>query len=108
MLNIHMLKGFVKCCNHSFITYVNGVITLTSLCCFSQYLKRHTDSVVSREHFSFSPRMPVGDFYEERETTEVCKFFKLATKLLYIYMYICSKFYILMHCITGHELGPLG
>ena len=37
-----------------------------------QYLKRHQDSVVSREHFSFSPRMPIGDFYEERETPEVC------------------------------------
>lgn len=37
-----------------------------------QYLKRHTDSVVSREHFSFSPRMPVGDFYEERQNPEVC------------------------------------
>ncbi|KAF1390255.1 hypothetical protein PFLUV_G00056170 [Perca fluviatilis] len=35
-----------------------------------KYLKRHTDSVVSREHFSFSPRMPVGDFYEEKETPE--------------------------------------
>ncbi|XP_029291326.1 bromodomain adjacent to zinc finger domain protein 2A [Cottoperca gobio] len=35
-----------------------------------KYLKKHTDSVVSREHFSFSPRMPVGDFYEERETPE--------------------------------------
>lgn len=38
---------------------------------FAQYLKKHTDSVVTREHFSFSPRMPVGDFYEERETAEV-------------------------------------
>lgn len=38
--------------------------------CF-QYLKKHTDSLVSREHFSFSPRMPVGDFYEERESPEV-------------------------------------
>ncbi|KAG7245767.1 hypothetical protein CRUP_010747, partial [Coryphaenoides rupestris] len=28
------------------------------------------DGVVSREHFSFSPRMPIGDFYEERETPE--------------------------------------
>ncbi|CAG6021682.1 unnamed protein product [Menidia menidia] len=37
-----------------------------------KYLKRHTDSVVTREHFSFSPRMPVGDFFEERETSEVC------------------------------------
>lgn len=36
-----------------------------------QYLKKHVDSVVTREHFSFSPRMPVGDFYEERETPEV-------------------------------------
>ncbi|KAJ3586897.1 hypothetical protein NHX12_013289 [Muraenolepis orangiensis] len=35
-----------------------------------KYLKRHQDSVVSREHFSFSPRMPIGDFYEERETPE--------------------------------------
>lgn len=26
---------------------------------------------VRREHFSFSPRMPVGDFYEERDTPEV-------------------------------------
>lgn len=40
--------------------------------CFAQYLNRHTDSVVTREHFSFSPRMPVGDFYEERESPEVC------------------------------------
>lgn len=39
-----------------------------------QYLKRRQDALqgVSREHFSFSPRMPVGDFYEERETPEVC------------------------------------
>lgn len=26
---------------------------------------------VTREHFSFSPRMPVGDFYEMRDTPEV-------------------------------------
>lgn len=26
---------------------------------------------VRREHFSFSPRMPVGDFFEERDTPEV-------------------------------------
>uniref|UniRef100_A0AAV2LZN8 Bromodomain adjacent to zinc finger domain protein 2A n=1 Tax=Knipowitschia caucasica TaxID=637954 RepID=A0AAV2LZN8_KNICA len=37
------------------------------------YLKKHQDSVVSREHFSFSPRMPVGDFYEERETPDGVK-----------------------------------
>ncbi|KAJ4934878.1 hypothetical protein JOQ06_007659 [Pogonophryne albipinna] len=35
-----------------------------------KYLNKHTDSIVTREHFSFSPRMPVGDFYEERETSE--------------------------------------
>ncbi|XP_029689730.1 bromodomain adjacent to zinc finger domain protein 2A isoform X2 [Takifugu rubripes] len=35
-----------------------------------KYLKKHADSLVSREHFSFSPRMPVGDFYEERESPE--------------------------------------
>ncbi|XP_034550685.1 bromodomain adjacent to zinc finger domain protein 2A isoform X2 [Notolabrus celidotus] len=45
-----------------------------------KYLKRHTDSVVSREHFSFSPRMPVGDFYEERETPEGAKWFLLANE----------------------------
>ncbi|XP_074536838.1 bromodomain adjacent to zinc finger domain protein 2A isoform X2 [Halichoeres trimaculatus] len=45
-----------------------------------KYLKRHTDSVVNREHFSFSPRMPVGDFYEERETTEGMKWFLLANE----------------------------
>ncbi|KAG7221621.1 hypothetical protein INR49_017152 [Caranx melampygus] len=45
-----------------------------------RYLKRHTDSVVSREHFSFSPRMPVGDFYEERETPEGMKWVLLANE----------------------------
>ncbi|XP_020496469.2 bromodomain adjacent to zinc finger domain protein 2A [Labrus bergylta] len=45
-----------------------------------KYLKRHTDSVVSREHFSFSPRMPVGDFYEERETPEGMKWTLLANE----------------------------
>ncbi|KAJ8359411.1 hypothetical protein SKAU_G00159360 [Synaphobranchus kaupii] len=35
-----------------------------------KYLKRQQSGVVSREHFSFSPRMPVGDFFEERETSE--------------------------------------
>ncbi|XP_023655442.1 bromodomain adjacent to zinc finger domain protein 2A isoform X2 [Paramormyrops kingsleyae] len=43
-----------------------------------KFLKRHQDSVVSREHFSFSPRIPVGDFYEERETAEGMKWFFLA------------------------------
>uniref|UniRef100_A0A8C7YLD5 Bromodomain adjacent to zinc finger domain, 2A n=1 Tax=Oryzias sinensis TaxID=183150 RepID=A0A8C7YLD5_9TELE len=45
-----------------------------------KYLKRHGDSVVSREHFSFSPRMPVGDFYEERETSEGAKWVLLANE----------------------------
>uniref|UniRef100_UPI0037E93829 bromodomain adjacent to zinc finger domain protein 2A n=1 Tax=Semicossyphus pulcher TaxID=241346 RepID=UPI0037E93829 len=45
-----------------------------------KYLKRHTDSVVSREHFSFSPRMPVGDFYEERETPEGMQWMLLANE----------------------------
>ncbi|KAL4655498.1 bromodomain adjacent to zinc finger domain protein 2A [Arapaima gigas] len=43
-----------------------------------KYLNRHQGSVVTREHFSFSPRMPVGDFFEERETTEGMKWFLLA------------------------------
>uniref|UniRef100_I3KK72 Bromodomain adjacent to zinc finger domain, 2A n=1 Tax=Oreochromis niloticus TaxID=8128 RepID=I3KK72_ORENI len=45
-----------------------------------KYLKKHTDSVVTREHFSFSPRMPVGDFYEERETPEGVKWVLLANE----------------------------
>ncbi|XP_069382190.1 bromodomain adjacent to zinc finger domain protein 2A [Paralichthys olivaceus] len=45
-----------------------------------KYLKRRTDSVVSREHFSFSPRMPIGDFYEERETPEGVKWVLLANE----------------------------
>lgn len=36
-----------------------------------QYLSRNVVQDVRREHFSFSPRMPVGDFYEERDTPEV-------------------------------------
>ncbi|XP_016148960.1 bromodomain adjacent to zinc finger domain protein 2A [Sinocyclocheilus grahami] len=47
-----------------------------------KFLKRHQDALqgVSREHFSFSPRMPVGDFYEERETPEGMKWFLLANE----------------------------
>ncbi|KAM9351006.1 bromodomain adjacent to zinc finger domain protein 2A [Symphorus nematophorus] len=45
-----------------------------------KYLNKHTDSVVSREHFSFSPRMPVGDFYEERESPEGMKWVLLANE----------------------------
>uniref|UniRef100_H3D4X9 Bromodomain adjacent to zinc finger domain, 2A n=1 Tax=Tetraodon nigroviridis TaxID=99883 RepID=H3D4X9_TETNG len=45
-----------------------------------KYLKKHTDSLVSREHFSFSPRMPVGDFYEERESPEGAAWVLLANE----------------------------
>ncbi|XP_066526414.1 bromodomain adjacent to zinc finger domain protein 2A isoform X2 [Hoplias malabaricus] len=47
-----------------------------------KYLKRHKDNLngVTREHFSFSPRMPVGDFYEERDTPEGKKWFQLANE----------------------------
>uniref|UniRef100_A0A8C2CQ27 Bromodomain adjacent to zinc finger domain, 2A n=1 Tax=Cyprinus carpio TaxID=7962 RepID=A0A8C2CQ27_CYPCA len=47
-----------------------------------KYLTRHRDALqgVSREHFSFSPRMPVGDFYEERESPEGMKWFLLANE----------------------------
>ncbi|XP_073325774.1 bromodomain adjacent to zinc finger domain protein 2A isoform X2 [Pagrus major] len=45
-----------------------------------KYLKKHSDSVVTREHFSFSPRMPVGDFYEERESPEGMKWVLLANE----------------------------
>lgn len=44
---------------------------LTSHCPSSQYLSRNVVHSVRREHFSFSPRMPVGDFFEERDTPEV-------------------------------------
>ncbi|KAG2467559.1 BAZ2A protein, partial [Polypterus senegalus] len=46
----------------------------------SQYLSRHQTLPVSREHFSFSPRMPVGDFYEERETPKGLQWFMLANE----------------------------
>lgn len=45
-----------------------------------KYLNKHQDSVVSREHFSFSPRMPVGDFYEEKETPEGLQWVLLANE----------------------------
>ncbi|KAJ8397025.1 hypothetical protein AAFF_G00010790 [Aldrovandia affinis] len=43
-----------------------------------KYLSRHPVTAVTREHFSFSPRMPVGDFYEERETPQGVEWFLLA------------------------------
>ncbi|XP_030052560.1 bromodomain adjacent to zinc finger domain protein 2A [Microcaecilia unicolor] len=42
-----------------------------------KYLTRNTSLPVQREHFSFSPRMPVGDFYEERDTLEGLQWVKL-------------------------------
>uniref|UniRef100_A0A674ESE9 Bromodomain adjacent to zinc finger domain, 2A n=1 Tax=Salmo trutta TaxID=8032 RepID=A0A674ESE9_SALTR len=45
-----------------------------------KYLNRHQDTAVTREHFSFSPRMPVGDFYEERDSTEGVKWCLLANE----------------------------
>ncbi|XP_057685295.1 bromodomain adjacent to zinc finger domain protein 2A isoform X1 [Corythoichthys intestinalis] len=45
-----------------------------------KYLKKHQGGIVTREHFSFSPRMPVGDFYEERESPEGAKWFLLANE----------------------------
>nr|XP_020640364.1 bromodomain adjacent to zinc finger domain protein 2A isoform X2 [Pogona vitticeps]XP_020640371.1 bromodomain adjacent to zinc finger domain protein 2A isoform X2 [Pogona vitticeps]XP_020640380.1 bromodomain adjacent to zinc finger domain protein 2A isoform X2 [Pogona vitticeps]XP_020640391.1 bromodomain adjacent to zinc finger domain protein 2A isoform X2 [Pogona vitticeps]XP_020640399.1 bromodomain adjacent to zinc finger domain protein 2A isoform X2 [Pogona vitticeps]XP_020640404.1 bromo len=45
-----------------------------------KYLSRNIVQNVRREHFSFSPRMPVGDFFEERETPEGLKWVKLASE----------------------------
>ncbi|KAG7471832.1 hypothetical protein MATL_G00102140 [Megalops atlanticus] len=45
-----------------------------------KYLSRHPGTAVAREHFSFSPRMPVGDFYEERETPQGVEWFLLANE----------------------------
>ncbi|XP_054253051.1 bromodomain adjacent to zinc finger domain protein 2A [Indicator indicator] len=43
-----------------------------------KYLNRNVVQDVRREHFSFSPRMPVGDFYEERDTAEGLQWVKLS------------------------------
>uniref|UniRef100_A0A8C0GDF9 Bromodomain adjacent to zinc finger domain 2A n=1 Tax=Chelonoidis abingdonii TaxID=106734 RepID=A0A8C0GDF9_CHEAB len=42
-----------------------------------KYLSRNMVQDVRREHFSFSPRMPVGDFYEERDMPEGLQWVKL-------------------------------
>ncbi|CAJ0928125.1 unnamed protein product [Ranitomeya imitator] len=42
-----------------------------------KYLTKYSGPHVRREHFSFSPRMPVGDFYEERHTPEGTKWILL-------------------------------
>ncbi|XP_008573705.1 PREDICTED: bromodomain adjacent to zinc finger domain protein 2A isoform X4 [Galeopterus variegatus] len=43
-----------------------------------KYLSRNVVHSVRREHFSFSPRMPVGDFFEERETPEGLQWVQLS------------------------------
>ncbi|KAM9431401.1 uncharacterized protein ACWYII_018518 [Salvelinus alpinus] len=45
-----------------------------------KYLNKHKDTAVTREHFSFSPRMPVGDFYEEMDSAEGVKWCLLANE----------------------------
>ncbi|XP_025047161.1 bromodomain adjacent to zinc finger domain protein 2A [Alligator sinensis] len=42
-----------------------------------KYLSRNAALAVRREHFSFSPRMPVGDFYEERDMPEGLQWVRL-------------------------------
>ncbi|XP_014642116.1 PREDICTED: bromodomain adjacent to zinc finger domain protein 2A isoform X9 [Ceratotherium simum simum] len=43
-----------------------------------KYLSRNVVHSVRREHFSFSPRMPVGDFFEERDTPEGLQWVQLS------------------------------
>ncbi|XP_058869174.1 bromodomain adjacent to zinc finger domain protein 2A-like isoform X2 [Acipenser ruthenus] len=45
-----------------------------------KYLNRHQTQAVTRDHFSFSPRMPVGDYFEERETPEGLEWFQLTNE----------------------------
>ncbi|XP_062975919.1 bromodomain adjacent to zinc finger domain protein 2A isoform X4 [Elgaria multicarinata webbii] len=42
-----------------------------------KYLSRNIVQNVRREHFSFSPRMPVGDFFEEQDSPEGLHWVKL-------------------------------
>uniref|UniRef100_A0A8D2J5Q8 Bromodomain adjacent to zinc finger domain 2A n=1 Tax=Varanus komodoensis TaxID=61221 RepID=A0A8D2J5Q8_VARKO len=42
-----------------------------------KYLSRNVVQNVRREHFSFSPRMPVGEFFEERDSPEGLHWVKL-------------------------------
>lgn len=68
---------FLSIFYQTILSVVGLLLCFHSVCVLEhilQYLKKHQDNLqgVSREHFSFSPRMPVGDFYEERETPEVC------------------------------------
>lgn len=45
-----------------------------------KYLSRSVVHSVRREHFSFSPRMPVGDFFEERDTPEGLQWIQLSAE----------------------------
>ncbi|XP_006897741.1 PREDICTED: bromodomain adjacent to zinc finger domain protein 2A [Elephantulus edwardii] len=45
-----------------------------------KYLSRNVVHNVRREHFSFSPRMPVGDFFEERDTPEGVQWVQLSAE----------------------------
>ncbi|XP_042308193.1 bromodomain adjacent to zinc finger domain protein 2A isoform X2 [Sceloporus undulatus] len=45
-----------------------------------KYLTRNVVQNVRREHFSFSPRMPVGDFFEEQDTPEGLQWVKLVSE----------------------------
>ncbi|KAH0629183.1 hypothetical protein JD844_011057 [Phrynosoma platyrhinos] len=45
-----------------------------------KYLSRNVVQNVRREHFSFSPRMPVGDFFEEQDTPEGLQWVKLVSE----------------------------
>ncbi|XP_053517887.1 bromodomain adjacent to zinc finger domain protein 2A isoform X6 [Artibeus jamaicensis] len=45
-----------------------------------KYLNRNVVHSVRREHFSFSPRVPVGDFFEERDTPEGLQWIKLSAE----------------------------
>lgn len=45
-----------------------------------KYLNRNVVHSVRREHFSFSPRMPVGDFFEERDTPEGLRWIQLSAE----------------------------
>ncbi|XP_073939770.1 bromodomain adjacent to zinc finger domain protein 2A isoform X3 [Castor canadensis] len=45
-----------------------------------KYLNRNVVHSVRREHFSFSPRMPVGDFFEERDTPEGLQWVQLSAE----------------------------
>ncbi|XP_075407570.1 bromodomain adjacent to zinc finger domain protein 2A isoform X2 [Tenrec ecaudatus] len=45
-----------------------------------KYLSRNVVHNVRREHFSFSPRMPIGDFFEERDTPEGVQWVQLSAE----------------------------